>query len=168
MGWKSQDGGLIKKLSVLITRCRWKLNSLIGADFYTYAQIHIAPETLKMEVRWVWFGVRCRGLILGEPLKFGGLYIFTLMAQFLLDLGFSCLRLKTVRSERVFQKHLHPSPFISPLTLITCPRKVKMEWFSEAGLNPKLLCVILSLGFFLPSVTLLLSFAQPSPHPMGI
>lgn len=42
-------GGLIKKLSMLIIRCKWKLNSSIGADFYTYAQIHIAPETLKME-----------------------------------------------------------------------------------------------------------------------
>lgn len=84
-------------------------------------------------------------------------------AQFLLDLGFPCLRLETVRSEKIFQDHLHPSLFISPLTTMTCPRKVTTEWFSEAGLNPKLLCVILSLGFFLPSVALLLCFAQPPP-----
>lgn len=156
-------GVLITKSSMLIIRCRWKLNSFIGADFYAYAQIHIAPETLKME------GVLCDlGFDVGTHFwrtfeMWWSIYSLS-TAQYLLDLGFPRLRLETVRSQRVFQDHLYPSPFILPLTIMTCPRKVTMEeWFSEAELDTKLLCVILSLGFFLPSLALLLYFAQRPP-----
>lgn len=62
---------------MLIIICRWKLNSLIGADFYTHAHIHITPETLKME--WlssvVWGPILVLTFV--EPLKLA-VNIFTL------------------------------------------------------------------------------------------
>lgn len=78
--------GFIKKPLILIIICSWKLNSLIGADFYTYAHIHITPETLKMEclssVIWgpIWI------LTFVEPLKLV-VYIFTLYRSIPLSPG---------------------------------------------------------------------------------
>lgn len=58
---------LIKETLIIIMICRWKLNSLIGAEFYTYAQIQTLRNGRPVSVIW--------GLTFREPLKFGSLYI---------------------------------------------------------------------------------------------